>query len=73
MLGAVLNKLGVPAAEIARRGEGAWKEGGLTPDSPEADIRAAMLAHPILIERPILETDARAGVGRPPEAILELL
>ena len=33
-----------------------------------------MVAHPILIERPILVTDdGRAALGRPPEAIESLL
>jgi arsenate reductase len=33
-----------------------------------------MVANPILIERPILVTkDGRAVVGRPPEAVQELL
>ena len=74
MLDALLGKLGVPAAgAIVRRGEKAWKESGLATDGPEPDIRAAMLAHPILIESPILETDDQAVVGRPPETVLELL
>ena len=74
MLDAVLVKLGVTSAGlIARRGEKAWKDSGLTTDSDDAAIRAAMLHTPILIERPILETADRAVIGRPPEAILELL
>lgn len=72
-LAAVLDKLAIPAAKLVRRGERAWKDSGLTADSPEDRIRAAILADPILIERPILETDTRAAIGRPPEAILDLL
>ncbi len=37
------------------------------------EILAAMAAHPILIERPILVRGARAVVGRPPERVLDLL
>ena len=74
MLETVLTKLGVSAAAlVARRGEAAWKEQGLTTDSTDDEVRAAMVAAPILIERPILEGDDRAIVGRPPEAILDLL
>ena len=72
-LDAILSKLDLPAAELARRGEAIWKENGLTQDSPEDAIRALILANPILIERPILETTDRAVIGRPPEAILDLL
>ena len=72
-LAAVLKKLGIAAADLARRGEAAWKESGLSPDNPEAEIRAAMLANPILIERPILESDKAAAIGRPPEAVLSIL
>ncbi|MEG1451860.1 arsenate reductase family protein [Brevundimonas sp.] len=36
-------------------------------------IRAAMIANPVLVERPILETPKGARLGRPLEAILEVL
>lgn len=72
-LGALLGKLAIPAADLVRRGEKAWKESGLTPGDPEDRISAAILAHPVLIERPILETGDKAVIGRPPEAILALL
>ncbi len=73
-LDAVLRKLDLrAAAAVARRGEKAWKDCGLTPDSPEEDVRGAMIAHPILIERPILETADAAVIGRPPTAVLDLV
>jgi arsenate reductase len=72
-LDAVLTKLRLPAAALVRRGETPWKESGLAKDSPEDEIRTLILANPILIERPILETAKRAVIGRPPEAILELI
>ncbi|MEM7189418.1 MAG: arsenate reductase (glutaredoxin) [Pseudomonadota bacterium] len=72
-LAALLEKAGLTAAALVRRGEAAWKESGLSADSPEAEIRTAILEHPILIERPILETETTAIVGRPPERVLEII
>jgi arsenate reductase len=59
--------------EWVRRGEAAWKEGGLAPDSAPTDVLAAMVEHPVLMERPIAIRGGRARVGRPPDAVLELV
>ena len=61
--------------EVARLGEPVAKELGLArwPHNRTTWIEA-MVAHPILIERPILVADdGRAVVGRPPEAVTDLL
>ncbi|MEM1161928.1 MAG: arsenate reductase (glutaredoxin) [Pseudomonadota bacterium] len=72
-LDTVLDKLGIAAAELTRTCEPSWRESALAKDSPDPDIRAAILAHPILVERPIFETESRAVIGRPPARVLELL
>ena len=36
-------------------------------------IRAAMIAEPVLVERPIVQTDKGTRIGRPVEAVLEIL
>lgn len=69
----LLGKLGIAAAQLVRRGEGAYKECGLGPDSSDGDIVAAMAGHPKLIERPIVIRGERAVLGRPPENVLELI
>ncbi|MDC0660321.1 arsenate reductase (glutaredoxin) [Leisingera sp. SS27] len=72
-LKAVQAALGVSAAEMMRKGEKVFKELGLSKDSAEEELLAAMAAHPILIERPIAIKDGKAVIGRPTEAIEALL
>ena len=47
------------------------RENGRSDDNGK--LLAAMAAHPILIERPLAIKDGRAVIGRPPEALLDLL
>ena len=73
-LRAVLGTLGLSARQLLRSGEDAYKTLGLAdPALTEAQLVDAMVAHPILIERPILVAGDRAVVGRPPEKVLEIL
>jgi len=43
------------------------------PSKTEDDIIEAILKFPILMERPIVVTNGKARLGRPPEAVLEIL
>ena len=72
-LDAVIAMLGNSPKELVRKGDAAYREAGLTGESSDDDILAAMLEHPILIERPIVINGDRAAVGRPPESILSIL
>lgn len=54
-----------PAAELVA-------ELGLK-DADEATILDAMMAHPILIQRPLVETDKGVRLCRPPETVHEIL
>lgn len=70
----LLGKLGIPARELLRKGEPEYAELALDdPALPDAALIAAMVAHPRLIERPILVRGDRAVICRPPERALELL
>ena len=69
----VLSLLGIGAGDLARRGEAAFREEGLSKASSDADILAAMVRVPKLIERPIVLAQGKAAIGRPPEAVLEIL
>jgi arsenate reductase (glutaredoxin) len=74
-LDAVLAALGREPWDVARMGEPVAKQLGLR-DWPHDRRRwiEAMVANPILIERPILVADdGRAVLGRPPEAVEDLL
>lgn len=70
---ALAAKLGLPLLDMMRKGEAAFKAMGLGPASDDASLLAAMQAHPILIERPILIAGDRAAIGRPPEALRAVL
>jgi len=74
-LGAVLVALGKEPWELARMDEDVAKQLDLRSWAHDrARWIDAMVAHPILIERPIVVTDdGRAALGRPPEAIRALL
>jgi arsenate reductase len=70
---AVLGHLGTDDPRgIMRTGEAVYKELDLAGADREA-LLDAMVAHPILIERPIVIRGDRAVVGRPPENVLDLL
>ena len=73
-LAGLLVGLGLEPRQLLRKTEAAYKELGL--DDPALDraaLIAAMVETPILIERPIVVAGARVALGRPPEAVLEIL
>lgn len=70
----ILKLLGLKPRELMRRKEAAYAENGLDdPALGEDALIAAMVAHPILIERPIALGQGKAALGRPPEKVLEVL
>ena len=69
----LLAKLGMRASEIVRRGEAVFKENYQGRELSEEQWLDALIAQPILIERPIVVRGERAVIGRPPEKVLELL
>ncbi|WP_343081745.1 arsenate reductase (glutaredoxin) [Ostreiculturibacter nitratireducens] len=68
-----LQLLGQPAIALVRTKEAAFRDLGLTKDAPDATLIAAMAEHPVLIERPVVFANGKAALGRPPEAVLEIL
>ncbi len=72
-LRALLQKLGMKPAEIVRRGEDVFKENYAGKTLDDEQWLDALVAHPILIERPIVVRGDKAIIGRPPEKVLDLL
>jgi len=73
-LRAILGEMGVGAAAILRRRGTSAEELGLLEDGvSEEAILAAMVAHPVLVERPIVRTKLGTVLGRPVEAVLRAL
>ncbi len=72
-LRALLKKLGLKASELVRKSEPYYKEQLKEKTLTEAEWLKELVAHPELIERPIVEADNKAIVARPPERVLELL
>ncbi|KPU83744.1 arsenate reductase [Marinosulfonomonas sp. PRT-SC04] len=69
---AVLTLLNIPAAKLIRSGEALYKELNLKTANDETLIKA-MAKHPKLIERPVVLTNTKAALGRPPESVLDIL
>ena len=72
-LAGLLEKLEIPARELVRKGEQAFKSAGVDlATASESSLIELMTTHPVLIQRPIVETAGGARIGRPPEQVLEL-
>lgn len=73
-LESLLDMLGMEPRDLIRTHEKEYQEAGLgNPELSRADLIAAMIEHPRLIERPIVVTDGKAAIGRPPEKVLDIL
>lgn len=70
----LLRKLGCGPRELLRTREPLVKELGLDdPAVPDERLIEAMVAHPVLVQRPIVVRGDRAVLARPVERVLELL
>ncbi|MFP5377445.1 MAG: arsenate reductase (glutaredoxin) [Acidimicrobiia bacterium] len=57
---------------MVRTGERVYGELGLERAGPD-ELLDAVVAHPVLLERPIVVREGRAVIARPPERVLEIL
>jgi len=65
-------QMAVPVREVVRQKEAIYQELGLDGQGDEALVDA-MLAHPVLINRPIVVTPLATRLCRPSEAVLDIL
>jgi len=66
--------MGIPARDLLRRKGTPYEDLGLDdPALSDAELLDAMMAHPILINRPIVVTAKGAKLCRPSETVLEIL
>lgn len=70
----LLQKLNMDSPqELMRKGETIYKELDLKSETNDEALLEAMVAHPKLIERPIVVSGDKAVLGRPPENVNALL
>ena len=70
----ILALLDMEPRDLMRKKEVPYKEHNLGDAAlSRAELIAAMIENPILIERPFVTTSHKAAVGRPPENVLEII
>ncbi len=70
----LLQQMGISVRELLRRKGTPYDELGLNdPALSDEDLLAAMLAHPILMNRPIVVTPMATRLCRPSESVLDIL
>lgn len=67
----VLTKLGVSPREVLRTRDA--NKLGLSGDETDTELLGLMAENPTLLQRPIGVVGKKAVVGRPPEALLDLV
>jgi arsenate reductase len=69
----IISLLGIKPLELVRKNEAIWKSDFKTKTLSDAEIIKLMIAHPKLIERPIVINGQKAVIGRPPQDILNII
>lgn len=74
LLRSLAAQMGKPIKTLIReKGTPAGEMGLLEEDANDDDILAAMVAHPVIVNRPIVVTPKGTRLCRPSEAVFELL
>ena len=72
-LTAIVRKLGIKPLELVRRNEQVFKDKYAGKTLADKEWIKALVANPILIQRPIVVRGEEAAIGRPPEDVERLL
>lgn len=72
-LSGLIRKLSIAPIELVRKNEKIWKENYKDKDLSDKELIRVMMNNPKLIERPIVENEKEAVIGRPPSQIEKLL
>ncbi|MBT4935024.1 MAG: arsenate reductase (glutaredoxin) [Rhodospirillaceae bacterium] len=67
----IISLLGIAPRELLRAKDA--REAGVDASLDDDALIAAMVANPIVIERPIVVAGGKAKIGRPPEDVLDIL
>jgi arsenate reductase (glutaredoxin) len=72
-LSAIVRKLGIKPLELVRRNEQVFKDKYAGKTLSDKEWIKAMVANPILMQRPIVMRGEAAAIGRPPQDVEPLL
>ena len=72
-LESILTQLAIEPDALMRKGEDEYKEHFKGKTLSRAQTIRLMIQHPKVIERPIVVSNGKAAVGRPPESVLDIL
>jgi len=69
----IITLLGISPIELVRKNEAIWKEDYKGKKLTDEEVINAMIENPKLIERPLVINGNKAVIGRPTEAILDII
>ncbi len=72
-LESLISKLQIAPVQLVRRNESIWKENYKDRDLSDRELITILSENPKLIERPVVEKDNKAVIGRPPSNIEKIL
>jgi arsenate reductase len=68
----IIEKLKIKAISLVRINESIWRKHYKGKEMTDEEVIKAIIKHPKLMERPIVTTNKKAIIGRPPENVLSL-
>ena len=69
----IIAKLGIKPLELVRQKEKIWTDTYKGNELTDDEVIDAMIAHPALIERPIVVNDDKAVIARPADRVKDVL